>query len=663
MNVDRIQSQSPPFIIKKAEPLSLIQLFLQEHQKSGSPLDERGVNFLSNCAGVPLRNNREKFAEASKEVPSIVPKELDALRTILEETTFLGHNSSLREQRAQKIARLKWLAKRLPEITENGKTFRGIEMFCHHFDHPVVRSFLKLLSFDPALATLFGVHFFLFGVSLIKLGTQKHIDMYLDKANRLDVIGCCMFTEIGHGSSPLFETTATYVPGKRGFVINTPTLTAQKCWIGGGAKNATHGVLFAQLILDGKGYGIHPFIVQLRSPSGVNIPGVTTTDLGPKMGLDGVDNGIIHFDHVFIPYDALLDYYCEINDKGQYIGRNGNRDSMSILYKLMVNFIFGRKYITMACTTGLSMLSTLFYVYPPQCLSKQGWSYHLTNLLADAFAYKFASGLVMGENAYNHFNASIMKALTSTANQKALQLCQTLYGNNPMTRQIKALLTSYFSDQAATLTYEGDNYLLYMLFMKHSLDQAKNWFQGMKSLRFDSYSKLFQWALNRKDPKYMILGEAFLLAKTIGARLEPLETNEERLSVFNKEFQLVGVRLGKLYGSFLVLSEFEKAAKTEAERGLHHIWDLYTIYAWNQMQELLPEKLGKQKGFWDKFLTGDKPDLNPLYQYVAKFHEELVAGFGFKLEGMIDNILKPPPLSVSFETAGSLVSRIRSAKL
>lgn len=659
MNVDRIQNQPRPIETNQVKAPNFIDLFLKELEESGAPLDDRGMNFLSNCSGVPVRNNRDKFLKASEKVPSIVSKELDALRPILEETTFLGHNSTFQEQRDQKIARLKWLAKRLPEITEDGKTTRGIEMFCHHFDHPLVRNFLQLLSFDPALATLFGVHFFLFGVSLLKLGTQKHIDMYLDLSNRLEIIGCCMFTEIGHGSSPLFETTATYDNDRRGFVINTPSLTAQKCWIGGGAKNATHGVLFAQLIIDGKEYGIHPFIINLRDKNGINRPGVTTTDLGPKMGLDGVDNGIIHFDHVLIPYDSLLDYYCEIDEEGRYIGRNGNRDSMSILYKLMVNFIFGRKYITMACTTGMPMLSTLFYVYPPQCLSKKGWEYHQTNFLAEAFALKYASGLIMGDNAYNHFNASIMKAISSTMNQKALQLCQSLYDLNPMTRRIRALLNSYFADQAATLTYEGDNHLLYMLFMKHSLDRAKHWFQGMTSLRFNSYSQLFKWALNRKDPKYMILGEAFLLAKTIGSRLEPLKTNEERLAVFNKEFQLDGVRLGKLYGTFLILTEYEKAAKAEAEKGRHHIWDLYTIYSWNQMQELLPEKLGKREGFWDKFLIGEKPDLWPRYNNVATFHDELVAGFGFKLEGMIDNILEPPPLSVSFDTVESLESRIR----
>jgi len=663
MNVDKVQNLLTIFEAPEPEPINLVHLFLQELEKSEAPLDDRGINFLSNCAGVPVRNNRSKFLQASEAAPSIIGKELSTLRPILEETTLLSHNSTLKQQREQKIARLKWLAERLPEITEDGKTTRGIEMFCHHFDHPIVRNFLQLLSFDPALATLFGVHFFLFGVSLLKLGTQKHIDQYLDKADQLEIIGCCMFTEIGHGSSPLFETTATYNRERRGFVINTPSLTAQKCWIGGGARNATHGVLFAQLIIDGKEYGIHPFIVQLRGRNGVNKPGVTTTDLGPKMGLDGVDNGIIHFDHVFVPYDALLDHYCEINHEGQYIGRNGNRDSMSILYKLMVNFIFGRKYITMACTTGMAMISTLFYVYPPQCLSKKGWEFHLTNLLAEAFAFKYASDLIMGENAYNHFNASIMKALSSTANQKSLQLCQNLYDSNPMTRRIRALVNSYFADQAATLTYEGDNYLLYMLFMKHSLDQAKHWFQGMTKLRFNSYAQLFKWALSRKDPKYMILGEAFLLAKTIGAHLEPLKSNEERFKVFNKEFQLMGVKLGKLYGTFLILSEYEKAAKAETEKGHHHIWDLYAIYAWNQMQELLPERLGKRKGFWDKFLSGEKPDLMPRYDYIAKFHDELVAGFGFKLEGMIDNILEPPPQSVSFDTAESLESRIKNAKL
>ena len=46
-------------------------------------------------------------------------------------------------------------------------------------------------------------------------------------------------------------------------------------------------------------------------------PGVRIEDSGEKMGLNGVDNGRIWFDHVRVPRDALLDRYGGVNDRGR----------------------------------------------------------------------------------------------------------------------------------------------------------------------------------------------------------------------------------------------------------------------------------------------------------------------------------------------------------
>ena len=46
--------------------------------------------------------------------------------------------------------------------------------------------------------------------------------------------------------------------------------------------------------------------------------GVTIEDCGPKMGLNGVDNGKIHFDHITIPYESLLDRFASIDETGAF---------------------------------------------------------------------------------------------------------------------------------------------------------------------------------------------------------------------------------------------------------------------------------------------------------------------------------------------------------
>lgn len=82
-----------------------------------------------------------------------------------------------------------------------------------------------------------------------------------------------------------------------------------KFWIGNLARTANFGVCFANLIIGEKNYGIHVFIVKLRDEKGKVLPGINIGDCGPKLGMNGVDNGFALFRRVVIPYDYLLDRY------------------------------------------------------------------------------------------------------------------------------------------------------------------------------------------------------------------------------------------------------------------------------------------------------------------------------------------------------------------
>ena len=74
--------------------------------------------------------------------------------------------------------------------------------------------------------------------------------------------GCYAQTELGHGSNvPGIETTATFDKATQEFVINTPSITATKFWPGDMSKMSNHAVVFAKLIIDGKAYGVHAFMV------------------------------------------------------------------------------------------------------------------------------------------------------------------------------------------------------------------------------------------------------------------------------------------------------------------------------------------------------------------------------------------------------------------
>ena len=134
----------------------------------------------------------------------------------------------------------------------------------------------------------------------------------------LDLLGCFAMTETGHGSDvQALETTATYDPETQEFVIDSPTRTARKDYIGGAAETARVAAVFAQLITpDGEGHGVHCFVVPIRDDEGNDLPGVTTSDCHYKGGLPGVDNGRIQFDHVRIPRENLLNKYADVAEDG-----------------------------------------------------------------------------------------------------------------------------------------------------------------------------------------------------------------------------------------------------------------------------------------------------------------------------------------------------------
>jgi acyl-CoA oxidase len=105
---------------------------------------------------------------------------------------------------------------------------------------------------------------------------------------------------------------------------------------------ATHAVLLARLITKGVDYGVHPFIVQLRSlEDHTPLPGTTTCtcsrqiviegwvdnkqfnnctcigvtvgDIGPKLGYFGMDNGFLRLNNVRIPRDQMLMRYSKVS--------------------------------------------------------------------------------------------------------------------------------------------------------------------------------------------------------------------------------------------------------------------------------------------------------------------------------------------------------------
>lgn len=83
-----------------------------------------------------------------------------------------------------------------------------------------------------------------------------------------------------------------------------------KFWIGNLAKSAHVGVVFAQLITQGKKQGVHAFVVELRNrKTHQPLPGILIGDCGAKIGHHGIDNGFLKFSDFRVPKSALLDKF------------------------------------------------------------------------------------------------------------------------------------------------------------------------------------------------------------------------------------------------------------------------------------------------------------------------------------------------------------------
>jgi acyl-CoA oxidase len=183
-----------------------------------------------------------------------------------------------------------------------------------------IAAFETLAFGDLSLLVKCGVQFGLFGGAVLHLGTAQHHERYLRAIARLELPGCFAMTETGHGSNvQALGTTATYDHDAGEFVVHTPDAAARKDYIGNAARDGRIAAVFAQLIVGGEERGVHALLVPLRDADGNVLPGVTIEDCGPKLGLDGVDNGRIAFDGVRVPRNALLDRYAQVRDDGSYV--------------------------------------------------------------------------------------------------------------------------------------------------------------------------------------------------------------------------------------------------------------------------------------------------------------------------------------------------------
>jgi len=423
--------------------------------------------------------------------------------------------------------------------------------------------------------TPYGLHASMFLVTLREQGTPEQHELFLKKAENYEYIGCYAQTELGHGSNVRgLETTATWNGDDQTFTLHSPHLTASKWWIGSLGKAANHAVVMAQLIINGKMYGPHPFVVQIRDlKTHEPLENIHVGDIGPKFGYNTMDNGFLLFNKVKIPHQNMLARFSHVDPK---TGKYNKPSNPSLVYGTLT---WVRSNIVLQSGSVLARGVTIATRYcsvrrqftdrdAPEDEVKENQVINYTMvqqrlfpLLAATFALHFTGrGMIelydanqaamkkkeeVGKSSEDanqvprgagpeelnpgadlladlHSTSCALKAYASTVAGEGLEVCRRACGGHGYSSF--SGIGSWYADYLPTLTWEGDNYMLTQQVSRYLLKSARAVLNGAKK------SGNFN-AVKGDNDTTRILKE-YRRRQDVGAAYDVLGSDEELVDAF-----------------------------------------------------------------------------------------------------------------------------------
>lgn len=484
-------------------------------------------------------------------------------------------------------------------------------------------SVMETLSYhDLSLVVKFGVQFGLFGMSVYFLGTEKHHAKYLADIGKLTLPGCFAMTETGHGSNVKgILTTATYDHNSKTFVIHTPDEIARKEYIGNAAVHGQMATVFAKLIVDGKDFGVSAFVVRIREQDGRPSKGVTIKDCGRKMGLNGVDNGVIYFNNVVIPKENMLDRFASVNEQGKFESpiTSDNRRFFTMLGTL----VGGRIGIPRSGLSASKTALTIAIQYGDQrrqfgpeggsevpILNYQTHQRRLMPLLANAYAFHFALQYLTDRFTKRTDEdmqeiealAAGLKALATWNATATIQECREACGGKGYLTENR--MDDLKNDTEIYTTFEGDNTVLLQLVAKSKLTEFKQEFSNINVFGMLNYvANQAKTSLAEKNPfivrntdeEHLLDSDFHLnafsyreraLVTSAARRLKGLiDGGMDSFDAFN-ECQHHLVQVGFAYIERVVLEQFiEQVARTKDESLKTILKQLCDLFALSQLEK------------------------------------------------------------------------------
>ncbi|KAK5705294.1 hypothetical protein LTR97_002412 [Elasticomyces elasticus] len=331
---------------------------------------------------------------------------------------------------------------------------------------------------------------------------QKAI--WIPKAERFEIFGSYAQTELGHGSNVRdLETTATFDKQTDEFVIDSPTLSSTKYWIGATGVWATHSIVVAKLLIDGKNHGNHLFLTQIRELDTQRLmPGVEIYELGPKafQGMLGTDNGALTFHNVRVPRSQMLARNAQVLRDGTYIDPKNQKHSYGSMITVRA---------IMAEITGWDLLKAVAVCYHYTRYRKQfrkDKNQQIETTVIDYTSVKqrliplLAKGtalVLVGQNVtrgYDEYTANNLKTgdfsqledfhlqtvgakvYSTEITSHGVETCRIACGGHGY--HALSGFGRMYANTANALTYEGDNYVIGQQVPRAILKHYKNKTEG-----------------------------------------------------------------------------------------------------------------------------------------------------------------------------------------
>lgn len=403
---------------------------------------------------------------------------------------------------------------------------------------------LKMAEYLMDEVSPFHLHYTMFVTTVREQGSEEQKAYWLPQIKDYAIIGCYAQTELGHGSNVRgLETTATYDPKTKEFVIHSPYLTASKWWNGTMGRTATHAIVVAQMLLPKQGnpqqyenHGPTTFIVQIRDKDTHQpLEGIAVGDIGPKYGYASMDNGYMLFDQFRVPKSALLNRYVNVSDEGVFQRKGHPAVVYGTMTYVRANIIMQARLVMARAVTVAVRYSAIRRQFrdrdstSSQDLERKVLDYptvqiRILPLLATSFALHYTGeymyemyhksrqtieGGDFGPLAELHSASSGLKSLCTMLTADAIETCRRAMGGHGFGGG--SGLITLNADYHSKPTVEGDNWMITQQVASYLIKKMTDAVKNTKSAAQNPTDQLFQHYLRSRanyTPKPIINGNS-----------------------------------------------------------------------------------------------------------------------------------------------------------